>query len=114
MGKEKKKMDKDFEELWERVGLENLRQALTKVDALTHRFERSLQELPNCDKCARVTLLDHIEQTGAQLSGEIISLTSLAASIKQAVNVIESAQKDLKEQVPHRCECPDEAACTCH
>lgn len=45
-----------FEELWRRVGLVELRQALGRAQTLIQRFEETLKKLPSCDECAHENL----------------------------------------------------------
>jgi len=101
------------ENIWKRVGLDELRQALATVDNLTHRFERALQELPRCNQCARIVLLEQIQKTGDSLSGELISLSALAGTLKNTIQIAEKAQKHLAKDVPPACRC-EEGECTCH
>ena len=103
----------DVDDLWRDVGLEELRQALKDVESLTRRFEASLQALPPCAACARVTLLQEIRATGSRLGGKVVSLTVLAETLKGAVGVAEQAAAQLAANVPEACQCPG-TRCTCH
>jgi hypothetical protein len=103
----------DSEEIWRRVGLEALRQALTQVSGLVKDFERILGSLPSCNQCARLALLEHIQTAGTQLSRQAVSLTVLAESLKGAVAAAERTGVELAEHCPDPCRCPA-GRCTCH
>ncbi|MBI3313913.1 MAG: hypothetical protein HYZ83_06735 [Candidatus Omnitrophica bacterium] len=105
--------EQDAEILWKRVGLAELRAALKNINDLTNQFEKALASLPQCDQCARVQLLEQIQKTGNRLSGEVISLISLSATLKDAVSAAEAAEKKLIEQCPETCKCEGDQ-CTCH
>jgi len=45
--------DESGEELWERLGLEELRAKLQQVHMLEQQFEAALRTLPDCPACAR-------------------------------------------------------------
>jgi hypothetical protein len=103
----------DAENLWREVGLEELRQALREVEALTRCFEASLHALPPCAACARVSILQQIHADGSRLGSKVVSLTVLASTLKQAVAVAEQAQTELAANVPAPCQCSS-GPCTCH
>jgi len=101
------------DELWKSMGLENLRRGLRRVTVLAEQFEGALRGLPGCNKCARLVLLENINRTGNELSGEVINLSVLAATLKDIVRSAEEAQKSLCENMPEPCRC-NEKECTCH
>ena len=103
----------DSEDLWRRVGLDELRQALGRVHGLTERFEQALHTLPPCNACARVNLLEQIHTAGRHLSGEVTSLAVLATTLKQAVAAAEQTQAELAANAPDPCRCSF-GQCTCH
>ena len=101
------------EELWKRVGLHELRDTLEQVTILMNRFEQALQALPPCNHCAQAALLEQVHRTGNQLSGQVVSLTVLAETLKQAVAVSERAHEMLSASQLTPCRCPS-GPCTCH
>gem|GEM_PF-1852990 len=107
-------MDKgELENLWRNLGLEELRIALKKIEDFSRKFEGALQALPECDQCARVSLLEQIQASGEILGGEVVNIVALAGTLKQAVSVAEKAQNHLVESCPPACRCSG-GACTCH
>ena len=103
----------DSNDLWRRVGLDELRQALARVQGLTAGFEKALRTLPPCNTCARVSLLEQIQATGRHLSSEAASLSVLASTLKQAVAAAEQMQAELAANAPEPCQCSS-GECTCH
>lgn len=103
----------DSTELWRRVGLEELRSTLERVQGLTEQFETALRALPPCDTCARSSLLKQLEIAGQRLGSEAISISVLAESLHQAMMAIEKAHKELGETSATPCQCPS-GHCTCH
>lgn len=101
------------EDLWRRVGLDELRQALVRAQGLMERFEQALRMLPPCNTCARVNLLEQIHTTGRHLSGEVTTLSILAGTLKQAVAAAEQTQAELVADAPEPCHCSS-GQCTCH
>ncbi|MBI3996446.1 MAG: hypothetical protein HY352_02180 [Candidatus Omnitrophica bacterium] len=101
------------EDLWRRVGLDELRQALVRTRGLMEQFEQALRMLPPCNACARVALLERIDAAGQGLSGEIIGLSVLASTLKQAVAAAEHTQAELGANTPEPCRCSS-GQCTCH
>lgn len=107
------KKDIDLDKIWSRVGLQELRSALRKIEDLSAQFEKTLSDLPVCDQCAHLRLLEEIQKKGKDLGGEVISLVSLAESLKNAVVIAEKTQEKLVEQCPETCQCHEDQ-CTCH
>lgn len=103
----------DMERLWRRVGLETLRQALGRIQNLEKIFEKTLEDLPVCDDCARRVLFEKLEQVGIRLGGEVLSVTTLAASFREALAVLERGRAELAGSLSHACRCPQEP-CNCH
>ncbi len=103
----------DSDELWKRVGLEQLRRTLVRVQDLVKHFKQALHTLPPCNSCARVALLEQISMTGRKLSGEVTSLSVLAATLKQAVAIAEHTQIELTADALKPCECTG-GQCLCH
>lgn len=103
----------DSEDIWRRVGLEELRQALVRAQGLIEQFEQALHTLPPCNTCARVNLLEQISTAGHHLSGEVTSLSVLASTLKQAVATAEQTQAELAANAPDPCQCST-GECTCH
>jgi hypothetical protein len=101
------------ERIWRRLGLEELRKALQKVEKLSRQFEGLLKVLPPCNDCARSALLEQIRSSGRSLGIEIVSLTSLAESLREAVEAAEKERSQLMEAPPVPCICPA-GLCTCH
>ncbi|MBI4597862.1 MAG: hypothetical protein HY737_05620 [Candidatus Omnitrophica bacterium] len=101
------------EDLWRRVGLDELRQALVRVQGLAAAFENALQTLPPCTACARVALLERIDAAGRDLSGEVTGLSVLASTLKQAVAAAEQTQTELAANALAPCRCSS-GECTCH
>lgn len=103
----------DTEDIWRRVGLEELRHALVRARGLMERFEQALRTLPPCNTCARASLLEQIDTAGRHLSGEAASLSVLASTLKQAVASAEQTQAALVVNAPDPCHCSS-GQCTCH
>lgn len=103
----------DAEDLWRRVGLDELRCALVRIECLTKQFEQALRALPPCSRCARVSLMEQIRETGGRLSGEAGSLSALAETLKRAVAAAEQTQAALAANAPEACHCTT-SRCTCH
>ncbi len=103
----------ESEALWKRVGLEELREVLLRVMALTQEFEQALKALPPCDSCARAALLDRIETSGRKLASAAVGVSTLAEVLRQAQVTLEAAQKELERCAPETCACPP-GACTCN
>ena len=102
----------DTEDIWKRVGLEELRQALERVTTLAEEFEDALKALPPCDACARALLLERIEASGRRLGGAAISVSTLADVLRQAQATAEDAQQELVRCAPESCACPP-GRCAC-
>jgi hypothetical protein len=107
------KHDIDSDDLWRRVGLDELRQALARVENLSSGFEKALRTLPPCNTCARVSLLEQIQTAGRHLSSEAASLSVLAGTLKQAVSAAEKMQAELATNIPEPCQCSS-GKCICH
>ena len=103
----------DVELLWKRVGLKELRSALSQVDELARHFEATLRTLPPCDQCARAVLFEQIQKTGSRLSGKVTTLSALAGTLEDAAKATEKARRDLEKNCPLPCQCK-EGACACH
>lgn len=103
----------ELEELWKRVGLGELRSALEKVEGLRQDLERLLGDLPACDKCARAALMKQIEQAGIRLGGEVMGLTTMAASLQKTLAQAEGAVSQWVSQPAAPCRCAGEP-CRCH
>ena len=103
----------ELEELWKRVGLSELRGSVQKAEGLIRDFEEALRALPPCDECARARLLEQIRGTGGRLSGEVVSLSVLAESLKTAMETAEQARQALEGAPPEPCRCPS-GGCACH
>ena len=101
------------EDLWRRVGLDELRQTLVRAQGLMERFEQALRTLPPCNTCARVSLLEQIHSAGRHRSGEAGSLSVLAGVLTQAVAAAEQTQTELAANAPPPCRCSS-GQCTCH
>lgn len=106
-------MNQDAENLWKRVGLEQLRHSLLKVEELTHSFEESLKGLPKCDQCAKVALIEKIQSSAGDLGGEVVGLSALAGTLKESIGSAERAKEALEQDCPDNCQCSGEP-CTCH
>jgi len=103
----------DTEELWRRVGLARLREALARVGRLSQEFERLLAALPPCDACARAALLKRLREAGTEVSSEAIYLSVLAQSLHKAVEETHHADRQLGAVEAEPCRCPG-GPCTCH
>ena len=103
----------DSSRLWKRIGLHELRSQLENVVGAAKRFEQALKELPTCDECAKLALLEHIQNTGRKLGTQAASLSVLAESLKSSVNAVQSYQLRLTEHEPHPCRCKG-SPCSCH
>ncbi len=60
----------DSEDLWKRIGLDELRQALAEIERLSRQFVQSLRVLPPCTTRVRVTLISQIGDTGTRRDRE--------------------------------------------
>jgi hypothetical protein len=103
----------DSENLWKRIGLEELRKSLTVLQELSQRFQDNLKALPECDECAKVMLIEQIQTSGDRLGAETVTLVALAGTLKKAVQVTETMQAELVKNGPDPCCCPTEKCC-CH
>ena len=103
----------DSDELWRRVGLAELRQALVRTEELMVRFEQTLQTLPPCTTCARAKLLEQLERQTGRLAQEMTGLAVLATTLKQTLVTLEQAEAALQQNVPAPCRCRTDV-CTCH
>ena len=103
----------ESEDLWRRVGLEELRRTLAQVSDLIKDFERALRALPSCNQCARVALLEQIRGAGEALGRQTISLAMLAESLEGAVAAAEQTKAAFTANAPEPCRCPS-GPCTCH
>ena len=103
----------DAEELWRRVGLAELRQALVRTEELMVRFEHTLHALPPCTTCARAKLLEQLERQTGRLAQEMTGLAVLAATLKQTLATLEQTQAGLQRDAPAPCRCRTDV-CTCH
>lgn len=101
------------EQIWKRIGLHELRSALENVVKAAQRFEQALEELPTCDECAKLALLEHIQDTGRKLGTQAASLSVLAESLKGTESVAENLKLSLIERAPKPCKCRGKA-CSCH
>ena len=106
-------MKEEVNRLWRRIGLDDLRLHLENVNSLAHGFEGALQALPTCSECARATLFEQIRETGSQLGSEVISLSALAETLKEAVAAAEALQSELVKNPPPPCRCEGNP-CFCH
>ena len=107
------KLFSESNEIWKRVGLHELRKELQNVVASAERFELALRELPSCDKCAKLALLEHIQNTGRKLGTQVASLSVLAESLKSTVEITENIKTQLTENIPQSCKCQGKK-CSCH
>ena len=103
----------DSEDLWKRIGLDELRKALAEIELLTGQFVHALQALPPCTKCARAKLISQIGDTGTRLGSKTISLSVLANTLERAVGTAEHTQEELLANAPEPCQCAT-GSCTCH
>lgn len=106
-------MEDDIENLWKRIGLEKLRNSLLKVEELSRSFEETLKDLPKCDPCAKVALLDKIQSTAKELGGEVVGLSALTGTLRESIGVAEEAKARLEQECPENCQCSGEP-CKCH
>ena len=102
----------DSQDVWKRVGLEELREALRRVTTLVEEFEGALKALPPCDACARAALLERIETSGRRLGGAAISVSTLADVLRRAQSTAERARQELARCAPEACACPP-GQCSC-
>ncbi len=103
----------DTNDLWRRVGLDELRKSLLRIEKSRERFEQVLRRLPPCNSCARAILLETIQKQAERLSVEAGSTAVLASSIKDTLSVIETAHKQLAAEDIPAC-CCHQGECTCH
>ncbi len=101
------------EELWRRVGLDELRQTLVRVETLMRVFEKTLRSLPSCNECAKARLLEHLRASSTRLGTVITGLAILAESLSSALTAAEQAQDGLTRQPVQPCRCSANP-CTCH
>lgn len=103
----------DAEQLWRRVGLDELRQALRRIEELMYGFEKTLRSLPPCDACARAKLVERIQSDSNRLSREMTSLSVLAETLKDTLGTTEQCTAALTANPPAPCRCTG-GPCTCH
>jgi len=103
----------DTDELWRRVGLHELRQALMRIEELMYGFESTLRALPPCNVCARAKLVERIQSDSHRLSREMTSLSVLTESLKGALSTTEQCTAALTAKPPVPCQCTG-GECTCH
>ena len=103
----------DTKALWRRVGLDELRQALVRIEELMYGFENALRSLPPCNACARAKLVERIQSDSHRLSREMTNLSVLAESLKDALSTTEQCTTDLTTNPPVPCQCTG-GQCTCH
>ncbi len=101
------------EQIWKRIGLHELRSALENIVKAAQRFEEALGQLPTCDECAKLALLEHIQNTGRKLGTQATSLSVLAESLKGTETVAENLKSSLIEHAPKPCKCNGKE-CSCH
>lgn len=101
------------EQIWKRIGLHELRSALENIVTAAKRFEQALRELPICDECAKLALLEHIQRTGRKLGTQVVSLSVLAESLTGTAGVAENLKSSLIEHAPTPCKCSGKV-CSCH
>ncbi len=106
-------MNEDGENLWKRLGLEQLRGSLKKVERLSESFEATLNDLPKCDQCAKVALIERIQSSAGELGGEVVGLSALAGTLKASIEAAEQAKVALEQECPENCKCSGEP-CKCH
>jgi hypothetical protein len=103
----------DSDDLWRRVGLGELRNALKQVERLTQTFEQALRALPPCNTCARGSLLQQIHTASSHLGRELVGVTMLASALKEAVVAAEQTHAELVAHAPNPCRCAT-GPCACH
>ena len=103
----------DTADLWKRVGLDTLREGLIEINKLVQGFEGALKNLPSCDKCARVAMVDQIKTTGSDLGSKVIGLTALAETLRAVLTTAEKARSSLVQSCPSPCHCAA-GKCECH
>jgi hypothetical protein len=101
------------EELWRRVGLQELRRALDALERSKQRFEEGLRTLPPCDACARANLLGQLRVAGGRLGREMLGIAMLAEELEKAARAVERAQAEFTTIQTEPCRCP-EGPCICH
>lgn len=99
--------------LWNRIGLQKLRDTLDRVGRLGRDFEETLKSLPACDDCAHLRLLEGIERAGVRLSKEAMSLTALTATLKEAAAIADRERGELAKKGIAPCRCSS-GPCRCH
>lgn len=103
----------DSDELWKRLELEELRNAVRRAEYAIHQFERVLRALPSCNACARLKLIEQIQHTSDRLGKETVGLTILAENLKSAMEATERTQSALRRRSLAPCRCA-QTPCTCH
>lgn len=103
----------DTDELWRRVGLDELRKVLVRIEELLYGFEKTLRSLPPCNACARAKLVERIQSDSNRLSREMTGLSVLAETLKGALSTTEQCTAALTANAPAPCRCTG-GACTCH
>ncbi len=101
------------EQIWKRIGLHELRSVLENVTNAAKSFEQALRELPTCDECAKLALLEYIQNTGRKLGTQAASLSVLAESLKGSADVAQNLKSNLIEHAPKPCKCNGKV-CSCH
>lgn len=101
------------DELWRRVGLEELRHTIRQTEDAVHAFEQALKHLPTCNACARLALLEQLRGSSRNLGREAVGLQVLIATLQQTMDIVEREQAVLSEHSPTPCRCAGEP-CRCH
>lgn len=105
-------VSKETEQLWRRIGLEELRQAVEKTQQAINDFQRAVEALPDCEHCARVALLEKVGHSSAALERSVVGVNVLASVLQEAVAVAGQARQRLALKPPAACRCPGEP-CQC-
>ena len=103
----------DSDQIWKRVELEELRNAVKRAEYAIHQFERVLRALPSCNACARLKLIEQVQHTSGRLGKEAIGLTVLAQGLKNAMEAVDRTRSTLTQQSLAPCRCSG-TECTCH
>ena len=103
----------DTDRIWTRVGLQELRQALSGVIASMQELHGVLNALPACNTCARRALIERIHTASRQVGQQSTGLAVLAASLQSAMQAVEQTDTEMRIHHPEACQCAGEP-CRCH
>lgn len=99
-------VNQEAEQLWRRIGLEELRQAIKKTRQTMDDFERTVEALPDCEHCARAAILQEVGHSSAALERSVIGVNLLASVLQETVAAVDKAKQTTAGRPVTACRCP--------